>query len=97
MNDLDFCKQQITAIAEQAGADPKGKVTEFLEKRMPAEAAHRSALRAWAMGQLICFDGVAGEGVSSLVSHHELAQTSRRMTALQTVINEIDAFEREPG
>jgi len=97
MNDLEFCKQQIAAIAEQTGTDPKGKVTEFLEKRMPVEAAYRSALRAWATGKLASFESMPGGGLSRLVPHDELAETSRQMTVLQAVIGEIDAFEREPG
>jgi len=96
MNDLDFCKQQITAIAEQTGTNLKGKVAEFLEKRMPIEAAYRSALRAWATGKLATIESMPGGGVSRLVPRDELAEASRQMV-LQTVISEIDAFEREPG
>jgi len=93
MNDLEFCKQQISAIAENTTADLSAKVIEFLKKRMPIEPAHRAGLKAWAARELARLETLPGGGVSRLVPHNQLAEVSRRMTVLQTVISQIEAAE----
>ena len=60
---------------------------------MPAKPAHRAELKAWAQEELAKLKRAVDSGVSKIVGTDELAETSRKMTMLQTVIEEIEAFE----
>jgi hypothetical protein len=95
MSDLDVCKTMLPHIVQYT-ATPAAlapAVREFMEHRMPAEPAHRAALKAWAQEELAKLERVVDSGVSKTAGTDELAETSRKATMLQTVIEEIEAFE----
>ena len=95
MSDLDVCKTMLPHIVQYtlSPAALAPAVREFMEHRMPAEPVHRAALKTWAQEELAKLERMVGSGVSKIVGTGELAETSRKMTMLQTVIEEIEAFE----
>jgi hypothetical protein len=95
MSDLDVCKMMLPHIVQYtlSPAALAPAVREFMEHRMPAEPAHRAALKAWAQDELAGLERVVDSGVSKIGGTSVLAETGRKMRMLQTVIEEIEAFE----
>ena len=93
MNDLEFCKQRLLEIAENAVVESlQLQVAEFLEKRLPVESTHRAELKLWATTGLTRLERVPGSGTSRIVS--DVAETGRLMAMFQTVISVIEAVQR---
>lgn len=94
MRDVEFCKQQLLAIAALVRPGTvEAEVKEFLKLHMPRSGAGRAALNAWALRLLRATEHARGSGVSTFVAPQELREVTTQMKMLQTVLSEIEAAE----
>ena len=94
MKDVEFCKQQLLAIAALVMPETvEAEVKEFLKLHMPKSGAGRAALNAWALRRLRAAEQTPGSGISTFVPPQELREVTTQMKMLQTVLGEIEAAE----
>jgi hypothetical protein len=89
MKDVEFCKQQLLAIAALVRPETVGaEVKEFLKLHMPKSGAGRAALNGWALRELRAAEQAPG---STFVPRQDLREITIGMKMLQAVLSEIEA------